>query len=143
MSDPEGGLTRSQFEILQVLWANEATQSHRSVSVPGLTVAEIWEEIGRRRQVARTTALNLVDRLEKRGWLAREKVAGVFRYRPTRDRASTEQLLAAEFVDEFFAGSASQLLLSLLGSSRPSQAELLRLRALLDAPTKGKSKPKE
>ena len=33
------------------------------------------------RQVTRTTVLNLVDRLEKRGWLARGKVDSVFCYR--------------------------------------------------------------
>ena len=34
-------------------------------------MAEIWQAIAARRRVGRTTILNLVDRLEKRGWLVR------------------------------------------------------------------------
>lgn len=137
MSEPEGSLTSSQFEILQLLWDRPAGTSH------GLTVSEIWEEIYPRRQIARTTVLNLVDRLEKRGWLEREKFEGFYRYRPAMDRAETEQFLAVGFVDEFFAGSASNFLLSLLGSNRPSKAELRRLRELLEEPPKPNNKPKE
>ncbi len=133
MTVPDGNLTSSQFEILQVLWARGA----------GMTVSEIWEEISRNRSVVRTTVLNLVDRLEKRGWLVREKVDGLLRYQPTMDRAATECLLASGFVEEFFAGSASHFLLSLLGASRPTKAELRRLRELVDSPLPRPSKNKE
>lgn len=122
MKQPTGGVTAAQFEILQVFW-----DCGRD-----LTVTEIWEEIAARRKVGRTTILNLVDRLEKRGWLTREKVEGLFRYRPAIDRAETESLLASSFVSDFFSGSPSNFLLSLLGSSSPSPTELQRLRQLLD-----------
>ena len=70
MASPEGSLTSGQFEIMQLLWESK----------DGLTVVEIWETIGVDRDVSRTTILNQVDRLEKRGWLERNKVEGVFRY---------------------------------------------------------------
>ena len=118
---PEGSLTPAQFEILQLLWQSQK----------GLSVAEVWETIRDQRDVSRTTVLNLIDRLEKRQWLTREKVDGVFRYLPTVERAATEARLAHEFVGEFFHGSPASFVLSLLGSDRISPSELRRLRSLL------------
>ena len=70
MATPEGKLTPVQFEIMQLIWDSDR----------GLTIGEIWEAIRQGRAVSRTTVLNLVDRLEKRGWLKRGKDQGVFRY---------------------------------------------------------------
>lgn len=119
---PETSLTPAQYEILQAAW-----------SLPdGASVAEIWETVSATRPVARTTILNLVDRLEKRGWLARRKVDGVFRYTPTVDRETAASNVAAEFVDAFFSGSASELVMSLVGSKRISPDEIEQLRKLLN-----------
>ncbi len=122
MAAPDGSLTPAQFEIMQLLWDAPL----------GLTVAEVWDSIRVERDVSRTTVLNLVDRLEKRNWLVREKVEGVYRYKPLVDRKSTEGQLAGDFVGEFFNGSATSLLLSLLGSNRISRSEIDRLKAMLD-----------
>jgi predicted transcriptional regulator len=120
---PDVNITPVQFEILEAAWAEPE----------GATVTEIWETISAKRDVGRTTIINLVDRLEKRGWLSRQKVGGVFRYKPTVDRETAAAHVAAEFVDAFFSGSASDLVMSLLGSERISQEELNELRALIDA----------
>lgn len=69
----------------------------------------------------------------------RQCVEGVFRYRPTVDRESTESKLAADFLTEFFDGSATSLVLSLLGSKLISRNEIKRLKALLEKPEKGQS----
>ena len=127
MSKPEGKLTAAQHEILDVVWASEM----------GATVTEIWEVIGPRRKVTRTTILNLVDRLEKRGWLERQKTEGSFRYVAAFDRETTARIVAAEFVDDFFGGSASHLVMSLLGAKRLKPADAERLRQLLAKNTPG------
>ncbi len=41
-------------------------------------IGEVWNAIRAARDVSRTTVLNLVDRLEKRGWLKRRKDQGSF-----------------------------------------------------------------
>jgi BlaI family transcriptional regulator, penicillinase repressor len=125
---PDTDLTPVQFEILQVAWN----------ASDGASVAEIWETISAGRDVGRTTILNLVDRLEKRGWLSRRKIDGVFRYRPTVDRETATGHVAAEFVDSFFSGSASDLVMSLLGSRRISPAEIEELRTRLGKKTEPK-----
>lgn len=122
VSEQEGTLTAAQFEILQLLWNSEA----------GLSVAEIWAAVCDGRAVSRTTVLNLVDRLEKRNWLSREKINGVFRYKPQVDRDTTQSQMATDFVGEFFDGSPSSFVLSLLGSKRISKSEIARLRAMLE-----------
>lgn len=133
MADPEGTLTAAQHEILEVIWNGPTT---------GATVAEIWQAIGRQREVTRTTVLNQVDRLEKRGWLRRQKHEGGFRYVATKSREQVASDLAAEFVDSFFGGSASDLVLSLLGSKRLAPDEVARLKALLKDRS-AKRNPKE
>ena len=123
MADPEGNLTPVQYEILQAVWEN---------SEEGASVAEIWREISKMRPVGRTTVLNLVDRLEKRGWLTRRQAQGVYRYRATLDREKTTHALASEFVANFFGGKASDLVMSLLGNKRIKKDEVERLRKLVD-----------
>ena len=132
MATPEGKLTPVQFEIMQLIWS----------STQGLTIGEIWEAIRSGRDVSRTTVLNLVDRLEKRAWLKRRKDQGVFRYAAAVQRQSVEAQLAADFVEEFFAGSAANLVMSLLGSQRISQADIQRLKRLMDEKTSGTTRNK-
>ena len=124
MAIPKGTLTAAQHEILEVIWHAQDT---------GATVTEIWHAIGRQRDVTRTTVLNQVDRLEKRGWLRRKKHEDGFRYVATRSRDEAARGLAEEFVDSFFDGSASELVMSLLGSKKLKPAEIARLRDLLDS----------
>lgn len=124
MADPDGTLTAAQHEILEVIWGSGKS---------GATIAEIWGAIGQQRSVARTTILNQVDRLEKRGWLKRYEHADGFRYIASQPRQQVARGLAVEFVDSFFGGSASELVMSLLGSKKLSAAEISRLKALLDS----------
>jgi predicted transcriptional regulator len=119
---PEGTLTPIQFEIMQLVWNSDA----------GLSIGEIWDEIRAGREVSRTTVLNLVDRLEKRRWLKRRKDEGVYRYAAAVERQSAESQLASQFVEEFFDGSAANLVMSLLGSQRIAPADIARLKRLID-----------
>ena len=118
-----GSITPAQHEILRAVWQAGAA---------GATVAEIWKTIAATRRVGRTTILNLVDRLEKRGWLVRLEGDGVSRYRSALGHEETAARLAAEFVDGFFAGSAANLMASLLGRGKIKTGEVKRLRAFLD-----------
>ena len=123
MPKPEGNLTPVQHEIIEVIWDRGRS---------GASVAEIWEAVSQSRQVVRTTVLNLVDRLEKRGWLRRKPGPGANRYVAALGRDKASAMLASDFVDEFFGGSAGNLVMSLLGSGRLDADEITRLQKLLD-----------
>jgi predicted transcriptional regulator len=99
-------------------------------------VTEIWQAISAQRRVGRTTILNLVDRLEKRGWLVRRDRQRPCHYLAALGREETAVLLAGGFVDDFFAGSASNLVMSLLGSKRLEPGEIERLRHVLESTSK-------
>jgi predicted transcriptional regulator len=132
VATPEGKLTPAQFEIMQLIWD----------SAKGLTIGEIWDAIRSNRQVSRTTVLNLVDRLEKRSWLARHKDLGVYRYAAAVERQSVERQLATDFVQEFFEGSAANLVMSLLGSRPVARSDIDRLKRLLDEREAGPARKK-
>lgn len=134
MIPPEGNLTPTQHEIMEVVWGRGRT---------GATVAEVWQTISQSRGVARTTILNLVDRLEKRGWLKRRQRSGSYHYVAAVSREKTAALLAGDFVDDFFGGSASELVMSLLGSKRLKADEVERLRRMLRTTHGGKSEEGE
>ena len=123
MPKPDGNLTPVQHEIMEVIWDRGRS---------GASVAEIWEAVSQSRQVVRTTVLNLVDRLEKRGWLRRKPGQGANRYVAAVGRDKTSAMLAGDFVDEFFGGSAGNLVMSLLGSGRLDADEIQRLQKMLD-----------
>lgn len=123
VAKPDGRLTAVQLEIMEVVWASEPD---------GATVSDIWGRIRAARPVARTTILNLVDRLLKRGWLRRRKADSGYRYSATADRVRTRAHLAGQFVESFFEGSASNLVMSLLGANGLDEEDIERLRQILD-----------
>jgi predicted transcriptional regulator len=134
MPKPDGSLTSVQHEIMEVIWESGGQ---------GATVAEIWQAIARRRSVGRTTILNLMDRLEKRGWLVRRDRRKPCHYLAAMGREETAALLARGFVDDFFAGSAGNLVMSLLGCERLKPQEIERLRRVLDRASKQSGEKKE
>jgi predicted transcriptional regulator len=134
VASPEGKLTPVQHEILEVVW--EAGEV-------GATVTGIWEAVSARRSVTRTTILNLVDRLEKRGWLRRSGEQSPYHYLATVNREATARLLARDFVDEYFGGSPSQMVLSLLGGKQLTPDDLQRLRHLFDSIPDAEDEPEE
>src|ERR1700694_4299067 len=106
MAEPRGSLTAAQYEIMEAVW---------NVQDAGATVADIWQGIAASRDIGRTTVLNQVDRLEKRGWLRRLPGEGPTRFCPTLSKKDASRQLVAGFVSDYFQGSPAELVLALLG----------------------------
>jgi BlaI family transcriptional regulator, penicillinase repressor len=138
MKKPEGNLTPVQYQIMEAVWRKGDA---------GAPVVEIWQAVRADRSVGRTTVLNLVDRLEKRGWLLCSRENRPNRYLAAVTREDTAALLAGEFVNDFFSGSAGNLVMSLLGSKRLSRDDIAELSKLLEnaapKPTAPKSNKKQ
>jgi BlaI family transcriptional regulator, penicillinase repressor len=124
MPKPQGSLTSTQYEVLDLVWSH---------GTAGATVAEIWQAFSARRPVGRTTILNHVDRLEKRGWLMRRENDSPLRYVAALGREKAVALLTGDFVDGFFGGSVRDLMVSLLGSKRLKPTEIEQLRRMLES----------
>jgi predicted transcriptional regulator len=114
------GLSEAEMEVLKALWAHG----------PG-TVRRVNEVLAGRRW-AYTTVLTLLQRLEAKGYAAREAagVAHVFRAAVTREEVLERRL--KETADELCDGSAAPLLLALVQGNTFSPEELARFRRLLD-----------
>ncbi len=134
MPKPAGSLTSIQHEIMSVVWDSGAE---------GATVTAIWQVIATQRRVGRTTILNLVARLVKRRWLVRRNHRKPSHYLATLSREETAAALAGGFVEDFFGGSASNLVMSLLGSKRLKPDEIEPLRRVLDSMSKQPGAKKE
>jgi len=119
MQNPEGRLSPAQYEILEAIW---------DVGPPGATGMQVWERISKKRKVVRTTTINLVNRLEARSWLSGDDTQGSILFWPTLPREKIEADVAEDFVECFFGGSASQLIMSLFGREKISPEEVERLR---------------
>jgi BlaI family penicillinase repressor len=125
MPEPKGSLTAAQYEIMAVIW---------DVGDVGVTIADIWQVIAASRDIGRTTVLNQVDRLEKRGWLRRLPGDGPTRFCPTLSKKDASRQLVAGFVSDYFQGSPAELVSALLGGDAGTltKKEIERLRKLLD-----------
>jgi BlaI family transcriptional regulator, penicillinase repressor len=133
MAKSKGRLSPAQYEILQAIW---------EVGPPGATRMQIWERISEHRQVVRQTIINLVDRLAARGWLTRIEQEGQLLFWPTAPREIIEADMADDFVKSFFGGSASHLVMSLLGRHRITPDDVEELRKVYDeAAAKRAKKP--
>ena len=133
MAAPKGTLTAAQYEILEALWDGPEE---------GMTVAAVWKAIEARRSVGRTTVLNLMDRLGRRGWLLRHSDASVHRYTAVLDRDATEQSLASGFLSDFFARRPVRAFTSLLGAGGYDPNELEHLREAIEQEIANKKRRK-
>jgi predicted transcriptional regulator len=112
-------LYERELEVMQILWAGGPA-----------TVAEVREVI--EDEVAYTTVLTVLRRLEEKGFVSHQEEGRAHRYlsliEPLQARASALERLTRKL----FGGSTELLLTHLVSSEKLSLPELRRLRALLD-----------
>ena len=107
---PEGFLTPVQHEIMQLVW-----NSGRC----GVSSSEVWKEVARKRDVARTTIIKLLERLEQREWVIRQpprpnQKGPAMRFAANIGRRRARAMLLQQFVNDYYGGSAAELAKSLL-----------------------------
>jgi predicted transcriptional regulator len=95
------------------------------------TVGEAADEFGGPRGLARSTVLTMMERLRRKGHLARRLLDGVYRY---RTRASSAELLKGavqRFVERNLDGSVSPFLAYLSEAEGISDRELRELEEIV------------
>lgn len=117
-----GTLTPAQQEIVEILWEADSA----------LTAGEVWRAVNEKREVARSTVQTLIDRLVKRGWLLRDEKGAKHTFEAVCSPGEAEVRTAKKFLSDYFEGSASRMVLSLLGSEEISEEEVKRLRKIFD-----------
>ena len=115
-------VSEAELEVLKVLWEHAAG-----------TVREInalLQEQGRR--WAYTTVQTLLQRLESKGCVRSDRSGPAHIYRAAISREELLSRRLRDLADQLCDGTASPLLLALVGDSRLTAEEIKQLRQLLD-----------
>jgi len=104
------------------------------------TVRQVWKHLCRRKELAYTTVLTAMQRLEKDGWL-RHRVEGKKHvYLPTKTRAQAGAGSVRKFVQRMFNGNALVLFRQLVEEGELSDGELQELQQMINLKRKETTK---
>lgn len=120
--------TRSELEILQVLWEHGPS-----------TVRFVNDHLNeQKREVQYTATLKLMQIMLDKGLLDRDDSQMKHVYSAAVAEDKTKSLLLDRFVQTMYKGSASSLMMQLLGNKKTSKKELDAIRELLNQHSKNK-----
>lgn len=114
--------TRSELEILQVLWQHGPS-----------TVRFVNDTLNEeKRAVQYTSTLKLMQIMVEKGILARDESQMKHIYSAAVEEQTFKGFLLDRFVESMYNGSASSLMMQLLGNKKTSKKELDAIRDLLN-----------
>ena len=112
--------TKSELEILQVLW-----------ELGPSTVRAVNDELLKQKEVNYTTTLKLMQIMADKGIVKRDESQMKHIYSVAEEEQKTKAHLLDKFVDSMYKGSASKLVMQLLGNKSTSKQELDEIKELL------------
>ena len=95
------------------------------------TVRDVYEALLKRRKVAYTTVMTMMNILEEKGYLKKKQADRAYLYRPAQPQRQVIGAMVKDFVNRVFNGSAEPLLVHLVeehGLSEKDLEEIARLR---------------
>lgn len=110
-----------ELDIMQALWAREEG-----------TVGEVHQALAKSgHNIAYTTVQTMLNRLEEKGLVSREKRGRAFLYRPVMEEPAAASVAVRRLVDRFFGGDPAELATHLVeGAITPR--DLDRIQALIE-----------
>lgn len=112
--------TEKELEILQIVW-EKGTAS----------VKDVHERLGGDANNGYTTILKLMQIMHDKGLVTRQKSGKLHVYQAVPSLENTRQQLLDKMINTVFQGSASQLVMSALGTNKSSPEELQAIREYL------------
>jgi BlaI family transcriptional regulator, penicillinase repressor len=112
-------LYERELEVMEVLWERGSA-----------TVAEVRGAL--EDEMAYTTVLTVLRRLEEKGFVGHDEEGRAHRYRPLVERAEARESALERLTKRLFQGSPELLLTHLVSQRKLSKAELRRLRDVLE-----------
>jgi BlaI family transcriptional regulator, penicillinase repressor len=113
--------TRSELEILQVLWQHGPS-----------TVRFVNDRLNEeKREVQYTTTLKVMQLMAEKGLLKRDDSQMKHIYADAEEESKTKGILLDRFVKTMYNWSASNLLMQLLGNKKTSKKELDAIKDLI------------
>jgi predicted transcriptional regulator len=111
--------TDAELDILAVLWERGPS-----------TVRQVAEALGR--ENAYTTVLKMLQIMTEKRLVTRRESGRLHIYTPAASRDQTQRHLIRDLVERVFGGSAAQLVMGALSTSKASPEELAEIRKLID-----------
>ncbi len=121
MRKREPTLTAQELAIMKVVWR-----------LGRATVRDVYHALLENRHIAYTTVMTMMNILETKGYLKKEKDERAYRYKPARPERAVISSMVREFVNRVFDGAPRPLLLHLVKDTRLSAREREELLALID-----------
>ncbi|MHC4619047.1 MAG: BlaI/MecI/CopY family transcriptional regulator [Planctomycetota bacterium] len=118
-----------QREVMELVW-----------QLGEATVHQVRDRLGRKRKLAYTTVLTAMQKLEKAGWLTHRADGKTYVYLPTRTREQAGASSVRDFMQRMFDGSAVLMFQHLIRDGKLSDAELDKLRKMIDRKRKERKK---
>lgn len=112
-------LTNRELDVMSILWRRGSA-----------TVSEVLD--GLEEDLAYTTVLTVMRTLEAKGHVRHEADGKAFRYYPLVEPADGGKRTLRRLLDKVYDGSRELLVANLLADEDVSDAELRRIRRLLD-----------
>ena len=113
--------TEKELEILQILWESGP-----------VAVKDVHEAMGGDEQNGYTTILKLMQIMHEKGLVARQKCGKLHLYEALASRDDTRQFMLDKMIRSVFQGSAMQMVMSALGNTKSSKAELSEIKRYLE-----------
>jgi BlaI family penicillinase repressor len=113
--------TKAELEILQVLWEFGPS-----------TVRLVNDKLNEQRDINYTSTLKQMQIMAEKGILKRDESQMKHIYIPVEAEQKTKGQLLDRFVNTLYKGSASQLMMQLLGNETTSKDELDEIKKMLE-----------
>lgn len=113
--------TESELEILAVLWEKE-----------NASVRTVHETLSKTKDAGYTTTLKLMQIMFEKKLVTRDDSNKTHIYSPAVTKEKTQKQFLTKMIDGLFSGSATELVLQALGDNKTSNAELDKIRTMID-----------
>jgi predicted transcriptional regulator len=120
MRRPASVLTEQELEIMKIVW-----------QLTNATVRDVYEELRKRRRIAYTTVMTMMNILEQKGHLKKSRQDRAYVYQATRPQKQVVREMVRDFVGRVFDGAAQPLLVHLVQDRKLDEKDLQELRRLV------------
>jgi len=118
---PSPALTDAEARVMGVVWQQQT-----------VTVGDVVAALKKHHAVSYSTVQTILRILETKGYVAHEKIARAFIYRPMVDERQAQRRALRHLMRRMFNGSPSLLVLNVLDDEEIDAAEMKRLKKLIE-----------
>jgi predicted transcriptional regulator len=110
-----------QRAVMEIVWARGEASVH-----------DVRERLSKRKELAYTTILTTLQKLEKAGWLGHRSEGKSYVYVPTRSREQAGAGSVKRFLKQVFEGDAVAMFQHLIRESDLSEEDLREVRKMIE-----------